>query len=111
MNILEELTSLFNSLNIPTETGVFKNKAPDTYIVFTPLSDELTLHSDNKPEREVQEVRLSLYTKGNYVGLVKRITKTLLDDEFTITDRRYIGHENDTGYHHYAIDVAKDYEF
>ena len=46
MNILEELTSLFNSLNIPTETGVFKNKAPDTYIVFTPLSDELTLHSD-----------------------------------------------------------------
>ena len=28
----------------------------------------------------------------------------------TITDRRYIGHEDDTGYHHYAIDVAKNYE-
>lgn len=24
-------------------------------------------------------------------------------------DRRYIGHEDDTGYHHYAIDVAKSY--
>ena len=30
-------------------------------------------------------------------------------DSFTITDRRYIGHEDDTGYHHYAIDVAKYY--
>ena len=26
-----------------------------------------------------------------------------------ITDRRYIGHEDDTGYHHYAMDVAKLY--
>jgi len=28
----------------------------------------------------------------------------------TITDRRYIGYENDTGYHHYAVDVAHYYE-
>lgn len=26
-----------------------------------------------------------------------------------ITDRRYIGYEQDTGYHHYAIDVAKEF--
>ena len=30
-------------------------------------------------------------------------------EDFTITDRRYIGHEDDTGFHHYAIDVAKLY--
>ncbi|MCR4437077.1 MAG: hypothetical protein NUV41_14830 [Eubacteriales bacterium] len=29
---------------------------------------------------------------------------------FTIADRRHIGHEDDIGYHHYAIDVAKEYE-
>ena len=34
----------------------------------------------------------------------------LLTAGFTITDRRYIAHEDDTGYHHYAIDVAKEYE-
>ena len=28
---------------------------------------------------------------------------------FTITDRRYIGYESDTKYHHIAIDVAKHY--
>ena len=39
----------------------------------------------------------------------RQITSALLSSEITITDRRYIGHENDTGYHHYAIDVAKNY--
>jgi hypothetical protein len=26
-----------------------------------------------------------------------------------VTERRYIGHEDDTGYHHYAIDCGKCY--
>ena len=30
--------------------------------------------------------------------------------DFYITDRRYIGFETETGYHHYAIDVAQIYE-
>lgn len=34
----------------------------------------------------------------------------LLGAEFTITDRVYLGYEDDTGYHHYAMDVAKHYE-
>jgi hypothetical protein len=39
--------------------------------------------------------------------LKSKIVTTLLNDDFTITDRRYIGHEDDTGYHHYAVDVQK----
>ena len=39
-----------------------------------------------------------------------QIICAVLNAEMTITDRRYIGHEDDTGYHHYAIDVAKQYE-
>ena len=38
-----------------------------------------------------------------------KIVGALLAADFTITDRIYIGHEDDTGYHHYAIDVAKIY--
>ena len=34
---------------------------------------------------------------------------TLLASAIIITDRHYVGHEDDTGYHHYAIDVAKHY--
>lgn len=35
--------------------------------------------------------------------------KAVLNADMTITDRRYIGFETDTCYHHYAIDVAKSY--
>ena len=53
---------------------------------------------------------MSLFSKGNYTARKRQITNALLRAEFTITDRVYIGHENETGYHHYAIDVAKQYE-
>ena len=33
----------------------------------------------------------------------------LLASEITITDRRYIAHEDDPRYHHSAIDVAQVY--
>ena len=34
----------------------------------------------------------------------------LIQAGFTITDRRYIGREDDTNYHHVALDVCKNYE-
>ncbi|WP_423766769.1 hypothetical protein [Dehalococcoides mccartyi] len=95
---------------IPVETGIFSDTAPDRYLVITPLADTFELYTDDKPKNEIQEARLSLYDKGNYMSLKNQIVRALLDADFTITDRRYIGHEDDTGYHHYAIDVAKNYE-
>ena len=70
----------------------------------------LELHADNLPSGEVQEVRISLFVKGSYTKLKNALTRALLRAEITITDRRYNGHENDTGYHQYTIDVAKYYE-
>lgn len=58
----------------------------------------------------VSEVRISLFSKGNYLVRKREITQALLAAEFTVTDRRYVGLEDDTGYHNYAIDVAKEYE-
>jgi hypothetical protein len=109
MNILSELTALLSGLNISVETGVFSDTAPDEYAVITPLTDTFELYGDNRPEFEAQEVRLSIYNKSNYLELKSRIVKALLDADFTITERQYIEHEDDTGYHHYAIDTAKLY--
>ena len=75
MSLLSDLQTIAEHCGVPVETGVFSGKAPDTYLVITPLSDNLGLHAD-----------------------------------FYITDRRYIGFETETGYHHYAIDVAQIYE-
>ena len=110
MSLLSELTTLLNTLQIPVETGVFNGKAPETYVVITPLTDTFALYAGDCPQYEVQEARLSLFSQGNYRPLKRQIEKALLAAGITMTDRRYIGHEDDTGYHHFAIDAAKHYE-
>ncbi len=110
MSILSDINAALTPLNVPVETGVFSDVAPDEYVVITPLSDSFNLHADDEPGIETQEARISLFSKGNYMNLKRQIAKALLLNDFTITDRRYLGHEDDTGYHHYAIDVAKLYE-
>ena len=110
MSLLAELNALADKLDISVETGVFTGTAPDEYLVLTPLADSFALHADNQPRYDVQEVRISLYAKGSYVERRDQLVRTLLAADIDITDRRYVSHEDDTGYFHYAIDVAKSYE-
>lgn len=110
MSILLELNRIVDGLGILVETGVFKDKAPDEYVVITPLSDTFDVHADNRPQYEIQEARLSLFSKNNYQVRKNQLVRAFLDADFIVTDRRYIGHEDDTDYHHYAIDVEKEYE-
>ena len=110
MSVLADIQSALSGLGIPIETGVFTDKAPAKYIVVVPLADSFDLHADNSPGCDVQEARISLYAQGSYTKDKNAIVKALLAADMTITDRRYIGYENDTGYHHYAVDVAHYYE-
>lgn len=110
MSLLMELTALLDALGLPVETGVFQSKAPNTYVVITPMADTFEGYADNRPLREVQEARLSLFTKANYRALMSQIVKSLLAIDITITDRRYLGYEEESEYHHYAVDTAKHYE-
>jgi len=109
MSVLQELNLILDTLGVPVETGVFSGKAPDEYCVLTPLGDNFALFGDNMPLVDVSEVRISLFSKKNYINRKNQIVKAILAAEITVTDRRYIGHEDDTGYHYYAIDVAKEY--
>lgn len=111
MSLLSELKTIIETRNIPVETGVFKNNAPELYAVLTPMNDELSCFADNMPEHERQAVRVSIYDKGNYNAVKKALTLAFLAADMTITDRRYVAHEDDTGYHHYVIDVEKLYPF
>jgi len=109
VSILAELNALLVLLGIPLETGAFTGKAPDEYVVIIPLSDTFEVHADNAPGLEVQEARLSLFSKRNYLQRKNQIVSTLLQNDFTVTGRRYLGYEIDTGYHHYSVEVAKEY--
>lgn len=110
MSLLSDLNEVLMPLGISIETGVFSGVPPDEYLVFIPLTDIFEVHADNRPSFDVQEVRISLFSRGNYQMRKRQITVALLNADITVTERRYIGFEEDTKYHHYAIDVAKEYE-
>jgi hypothetical protein len=109
-SILKDISEALEPLGVPIETGIFSTKAPDEYLVLIPMSDIFDHFADDLPCAELQEVRLSLFSKGNYLERKNAIVHRLLSEAFTITDRRYLGYEEDTGFHHFAIDVAKEYE-
>ena len=110
MSLLADLNLILTSFDIPVETGVFSDIPPDEYLVITPMSDRLDHFADNEGYMILSEARLSLFTKKNYNRRKKELTKALQAGGMTITDRQYVGYENDTKFHHYAIDVMKEYE-
>lgn len=110
MSLLSDLNEVLMPLGIPIETGIFSGAPPDEYLVVIPLTDIFEVHADNRPSFDVQEVRISLFSRGNYQMRKRQITVALLNADITVTERRYIGFEEDTKYHHYAIDVMKEYE-
>ena len=111
MTILEELYNILTGLGLDVETGVFNDRAPDEYIVITPMLDTFPLFGDNMPILESSEVRISLYSQKNYINRKKLIVETLLNMGFTITGQTHLGREEDTGYFHASIDVSKSYIF
>ncbi|MDO4564713.1 MAG: hypothetical protein Q4C04_03790 [Clostridia bacterium] len=110
MSILSDIQSTLAPLGLPMETGAYTEAAPDKYLVIVPLADTFELYADNAPGFDVQEARISLYAKGSYTADKNAVVRAMLGGGFTITDRRYVGYETDTGYHHYVVDVSKHYE-
>ena len=110
MSLLADLNTIAGIGGIAGETGVLSGTAPTEYRVRTPLSDSFDVHADNDPGVDVQEVRISLFTKGSYTKWKNTLVRAILAADITITERRYVGHDDDTGYHNYAIDVANYYE-
>ena len=110
MNILSETKEIITGLNVPVETGIFKGKAPTTYTVLIPLTDSYPINADDVPLVDYQELRISLFSKGNYLQTKNRITKSLINAGYYITGRRYNGFDAETGYYQYTIDVAKNYD-
>ena len=110
MSMLEELNTIVESAGLPVETGVFSGTAPDEYVVITPISEHFALFLDDAPGMNIEEARLSFFSKRNYTQKKDLLVRMLLTAGFVVTDRRYIGYEADTEYHHYSIDVVIEME-
>ncbi len=105
--LLENLSHIAKQLGLAYAVSCYTDSpTPDTYLVFTPLTDSFEIFADNTPGVEIEQARISLFTKTNYLALRDQITKALISARLVITGRRYIGYEADTGFHHYSIDVS-----
>lgn len=107
--ILDELVTIADSLRIPVMTALFSGKVPDQYVVLTPMEDTFEIFADNTPQMDVCSVRVSLFSKTNYLYTKDLLVDALLSAGFTVSLRRYIGRDDDSGYHHYVVDVEKEY--
>ena len=110
MNALSEIGEILTSAKVPWQTGAYTAPAPDQYVVLVPLSDTFDIMADNRPQFDVQAVRLSVFSKGNYNLIKNQLVRILLDADFFLSDRRYLDYDNETGYHQYVLDVEKHYE-
>ena len=105
--LLENLSHIAKQLGLAYAVSCYTaSPAPHTYLGFTPLTDSFDIFADNTPGIEIEQARISLFTKTNYLALRDQITKALISARLVITARRYIGYEADTGFHHYSIDVS-----
>ena len=75
MSALSELNHILECCRIPVETGVFSKAPPETYAVLTPLIDVFDLFADNLPGVDICEVRISVFTKQNYLALASTVSK------------------------------------
>jgi hypothetical protein len=110
MSMLEELNTIVTSAGLPVETGVFSKAAPDAYVVITPIAEHFALFTDDAPGMNIEEARLSLFSKVNYGAAKDLLVRMLLSAGFLVTERRYIGYEEGTNFHHFSLDVAHEYE-
>ena len=111
MSVLSEICTVLTAEKVPYETGAYKEPAPDAYVAIVPMVDTFEVEADDGPNAEVQEARLSVFSKTNYKTFANSIVKALLKAGLTVTARQYIEYESDTGYHHYNIDVAQAYDY
>ncbi len=109
MSIYELIINTLEPLNIQVTMNQNTDKSVKQYVTLIPLYEGFDVYADNKPEIEITEVELAIYSKDNYLKLTKDISRLLIDSGFTITNRKYIEYEEDTKFHHYIIDVAMEF--
>jgi len=109
-SLLEDIRAVAQSVGATCTTAYIAGKAPATYWLLTPVIDEYSAGGDNAPLDEVQTVRVTLCTKGNYYQLKRVMEEMFLSAGMTITERRFLEHDESTGYYTYAIELAKSYD-
>lgn len=108
----EELEQLFknfivNEKHIDVSFLVHKGKNED-YIVYSSIGETPQFWGNNEVLASIDTYDFDIYTKGNYLNILKKIKEKLKDSKWTWVEDSEDMYEEDTGYFHKTTTWSKE---
>lgn len=107
--IIYDIMSLLivDGVEIPVEWLKYKGKKT-SYIVFSGLGETPESHSDDKCDYSKEQFDFDIYSKGNYLNILKEVKKRLQDNGWTWIEDSPDMYEEDTGFYHKTTTWEKE---
>lgn len=109
----EELKKIFGEAiavggkSIPTAHIKYKGKET-TYVVWTITGDAPALSGDNEQLYGITTVDVDVYSKGNYLSVLKEVKRLMKINEWIWTEDSPEMFEDDTGLYHITATFEKE---
>lgn len=108
----EDIESIFNGIicvnnkDVPIEFREYTGDSED-YIVYYNDGDVPAFSCDDEIVYSENSVEFNVYTKGNYLNIVKELKKILKEHDYIWTGDDGDLYETDTKYHHFVVSFKK----
>ena len=108
----EEIEKIFKNftvdeIKIPIAFIRYTGKK-ETYITYQSIGNNPVLSSDDNTKYSSDTIDIDIYTKGNYLKIMKEIKNKMLANDFVWVEDSPDMFETDTGYYHKTISFAKE---
>ena len=97
--IFDILSLTVDGVKIPVKWLKYKGDLT-TYIVFSDLGETPAHHTDDECEYSTKQFDFDIYSKGNYLNILKAVKKRLKENGFTWVEDSPPMVEEDTGLYH-----------
>ena len=112
MSFNEQIKNIFKNfkvdgVEIPVEFLKYKGDK-ETYITFQEIINSPELSCDNECEYSVKKFDFDIYTKGNYINILKAVKQKLKANEWTWVEDSEDLFEDDTKFFHKVTTFEKE---
>ena len=108
----EELENIFKDFKVnkkPIEVSFLKHKGKsETYVVYSSIGETPDFWGDNEVLASINTYDFDIYTKGNYLDILKEVKKILKENGWTWVEDSEDMYEEDTRYFHKTTTWSKE---
>lgn len=102
MEINSTIEKAFKNYKIPISFLHYRGKA-NQYLVYYTYSTKYENPVDDEPTEEIKYGTLDIYSKTNYIQVLKEVKQILKENGFTVTDLGMEDYEAETGFYHVPV--------